>query len=115
MPRNRYYLSVNDLAHARGSDARFAWQGIGPDSVAAALLQALRSDALFQRWRAAQPDPDAVDASLGAIDPAAEASASVADLHTDLVLTTNLPMRVVRQRLSLLIGTAWTLRDMRAA
>ncbi len=115
MSRNRYYLSIADLPHARGSDPRFAYDGAGPGDFAAALQQALRGDALFQRWRAAQPDPDAVDDSLGQVDPQAQVSARVADLHTDVELETSLPMSVVRQRLYLLIGAAWTLRDMRAA
>ena len=115
MSRNRYYLSIADLPHARGSDPRFAYAGAGPGDFAAALQQALRDDGLFQRWRAAQPDPDAVDDSLGLTDPQAGVSAKVADLHTDVELETSLPMSVVRQRLYLLIGAAWTLRDMRAA
>lgn len=115
MARNRYYLSIADLAHARGEDTRFSYDGAGPNDFAAALQQALRGDALFQRWRAAQPDPDAVDASLGATDPAAEVTAKVADLRTDVELTTSLRMSVVRHRLYLLIGSSWQLRDMRAA
>jgi len=115
MARNHYYLSIADLAHARGADPRFAYDGAGPHDFAAALQQALRDDGLFDRWRAAQPDPDAVDASLAATDPAAQVSAQVADLHTDVDLVTDLPMSVVRQRLFLLIGAAWQLRDMRAA
>jgi len=115
MARNRYYLSVADLAHARGADNRFSYDGAGPHDFAAALQQALRTDDLFQRWRAAQPDPDAVDAGLGAADPAAEVTAGVADLRTDVELTTSLPMSVVRHRLYLLIGSSWQLRDMRSA
>ena len=55
MARNRYYLSIADLAHARGADARFAYSGAGPNDFARALQSALRTDALFVRWRAAQP------------------------------------------------------------
>ncbi|TAL93095.1 MAG: hypothetical protein EPN69_07545 [Rhodanobacter sp.] len=115
MAYNRYYLSITDLAHARGADNRFSYDGAGPNDFAAALQQALRTDDLFQRWRAVQPDPDAVDASLGTTDPTAEVTARVADLHTDVELTTSLPMSVVRQRLYLLIGSSWQLHDMRAA
>ena len=115
MARNHYYLSVADLAHARGDDPRFAWDGAGPDGFAAALQQALRDDGLFQRWRAVRPDPDAVNSSLGVCDPAAQVTAQVADLRTDVDLLTDLPMSVVRHRLYLLIGSAWQLRDMRAA
>ncbi len=115
MARNHYFLSIADLAHARGDDPRFAFDGAGPDGFAAALQQSLRSDELFQRWRAAQPDPDAVDTSLAVVDPAAQVTAKVADLHTEVDLITDLPMTVVRHRLYLLIGAAWQLRDMRAA
>jgi hypothetical protein len=115
MARNHYYLSIADLAHARGDDPRFAWDGAGPDGFAAALQQALRDDSLFQRWRAVQPDPDGVNSSLGACDPAAQVTAQVADLRTDVDLITDLPMSVVRHRLYLLIGSAWQLRDMRSA
>jgi hypothetical protein len=113
--RNHYYLSIADLQHARGNDPRFAYSGAGPNDFAAALQQALRDDALFQRWRAAQPDPDAVDPSLAVSDAQAQVNAQVADLHTDVDLLTSLPMSVVRHRLKVLIGGAWKLRDMRAA
>ena len=115
MARNQYYLSIADLAHARGADPRFAYDGAGPGDFAAALQQALSDDDLFQRWRKVQPDPDAVDAALGAVDPAAQVNAKVADLHTEVDLVTDLPMSVVRHRLYLLIGAAWQLRDMRSA
>ena len=115
MARNHYYLSIADLAHARGADPRFAYDGAGPGDFAAALQQALSDDDLFQRWRKVQPDPDAVDAALGAVDPAAQVNAKVADLHTEVDLVTDLPMSVVRHRLYLLIGAAWQLRDMRSA
>jgi hypothetical protein len=115
MPRSHYYFSIADLAKARGSDPRFSYSGAGPDDFATALQQALRDADLFNRWRAAQPDPDAVDASLEATDPQAEVKATVSDLHIDVELLTTLPMSVVRQRLNLLIGSAWQLRDMRSA
>lgn len=115
MARSHYYLSIADFAKARGSDARFAFDGAGPNGFAGALQQALRDTSLFERWRAAQPDPDAVDTSLAATDPQAEVNAKVADLHVDIDLLTTLPMSIVRQRLNLLIGSAWQLRDMRSA
>jgi hypothetical protein len=115
MARNHYYLSITDLARSRGADPRFAYDGAGPNDFATALQQALRDASLFERWRAAQPDPDAVDTSLAATDPTAEVHAQVADLHTEVDLLTDLPMSVVRHRLYLLIGAAWKLRDMRAA
>lgn len=113
--RNRYYFSIDDLSHARGSEPRLSWDGVAPRDFAAALQEALRSPVLFDRWRALQADPDEVDPSLAVTDPAAEVKAAVADLRTDLELVTTLPMSVVRQRLNLLIGPHWQLRDMRAA
>jgi hypothetical protein len=115
MARNHYYISIASLALARGDDPRFAWEGADPDHFAETLQQALREDGLFRRWRAAQPDPDAVESNLGAIDPAAQVIARVADLHTDVDLITDLPMSVVRHRLHLLIGSSWQLHDLRAA
>ena len=113
--RNHYYFSIDDLAHARGSEPRLSWDGTGPRDFAAALQEALRTPALFDHWRALQPEPEEVDTSLAVTDPSAEVRAVVADLHTDLDLVTSLPMSVVRQRLNLLIGPHWQLRDMRAA
>ena len=67
MARNHYYLSIADLAHARGDDPRFAYDGAGPNDFAAALQQALRDDGLFSRavvddgarfaWRDVPADP----------------------------------------------------------
>jgi hypothetical protein len=115
MSRHHYYLSIADLAHARGDDPRFSYDGVDPRSFAAILQESLRDDGLFQRWRAVQPDPDAVDASLGHADPDAQVSAHLAGLHTEVDLVTSLPMSVVRHRLYLLVGSAWQLRDLRAA
>jgi hypothetical protein len=75
----------------------------------------MRSPDLFERWRAMQDEPDDVDPSLGVTDPQATASARVSDLRTDMDLITDLPMTIVRQRLNLLIGSSWQLRDMRKA
>ncbi|MEI7035489.1 hypothetical protein [Fulvimonas yonginensis] len=113
--RNHYYLSIDDIGHAHGADPALAWQGSSPDDLAATLQEALRGTALFERWRAMQPDPDAVDAGLAATDPQAQASARLADLRVDVDLVTDLPMHVVRSRLNWLIGPSWKLRDMRAA
>jgi hypothetical protein len=114
MARNHYYLSIADLSQARGDDPRFPTTAPARATSPPALQQALRDDDLFQRWRAAQPDPDAVDSSLAVTDADAEVNARVADLHTEVDLITSLPMSVVRHRLNLLIGSAWQLRDMRA-
>ncbi len=113
--RSHYYLSIADLAHARGSEPSLSYDGAGPDDFAAALQNAVRTSELFERWRALQDDPDEVDATLGVTDPAATVSARVSDLRIDVDLVTDLPMSIVRQRLNLLIGPNWQLRDMRKA
>jgi hypothetical protein len=113
--RNHYYLSIADLAHARGPVPALSYDGAGPDDFAAALREAVRTPALFERWRALQDDPDEVDPALAATDPAAQVSTRVSDLRIDVDLVTDLPMSIVRHRLNLLIGSNWQLRDMRAA
>jgi hypothetical protein len=112
---SRYYISVADLGHAHGAEPSLAFEGIGPERLALELQEALRSDSLFERWKAMQPDPDEVDPSLGATDPQATATGKQSDLRADIELVTTLPMRIVKQRLNLLIGPNWQLRDMRSA
>ncbi|WP_130617867.1 hypothetical protein [Dyella amyloliquefaciens] len=113
--RSHYYLSIADLAHARGPVAALSYDGAGPDDLSAAVQEALRTPSLFERWRAMQDEPDDVDPTLGATDPSATVSAHVHDLRIDVDLITDLPMSIVRQRLNLLIGASWQLRDMRKA
>jgi hypothetical protein len=113
--RSHYYLSIADLAHARGPVQALGYDGAGPNDLAAAVQNAMRTPELFERWRAMQDEPDDIDPTLGVVDPQATASARVADLCTDMDLITNLPMSVVRHRLNLLIGNSWQLRDMRKA
>jgi hypothetical protein len=113
--RSHYYLSIADLTQARGPEPSLSYDGVGPDGFAAALQNAVRTPELFERWRAMQDDPDEVDPALGITDPAATVSARVSDLRIDVDLITDLPMSIVRQRLNLLIGPHWQLRDMRKA
>ena len=114
--RNHYYLGIDDLAQARGPIESLRYDGAGPNDFAAALTEAMRSPQLFEHWRALQEEPDEVDPALGVTDASAEARASVDDMQrVDVDLVTSLPMSVVRHRLNLLIGSHWTLRDMRAA
>jgi hypothetical protein len=110
----RYHLSLPDPARARGNLAAFAFSAHGAAEFAAQLQAALRSDALFQQWRAAQPDPDAVDPAFGATDPQAEVRGEQHDLRIDLIATTALPGSVLKHRLRLLAGTGWQLRDVTA-
>lgn len=107
----RYYLSLKQPEKARGSDTAFSFSAHGAAEFAAQLQDALRSDGLFQRWRQAQPDPDAVDAGLGASDPAATVTGEQHDLQIDLIAITSIPGSVFKHRLRLLAGNAWELRD----
>lgn len=111
----RYYLSLPDGSRARGSNPDLSFTAQGAEGFAEELQAALRSDALFQRWRALQPDPDAVDPSFGATDPGAIVQGQQHDLRIDLIVTTSLPGSVFKQRLRLLAGSGWELRDVSAA
>ena len=111
----RYYLSLPDPQRARGGDPALAFSAHGADEFATQLEDALRSDALFERWRAMQDDPDAVDPALGATDPQARVTGQQRDLRIDLVATTSIPGGVLRHRPRLLAGGGWELRDVTAA
>ncbi|MGH8042673.1 MAG: hypothetical protein ACREPN_11575 [Rudaea sp.] len=114
MSAQRYYLSIDDLTRARGEFDELSFHGNSPDSFAVLLQSALREPTLWRRWRAMQPDPDAVDPALGASDPQATVSAAQSDMHTDIVVTTSLPHAVLKHRLTLLVGAHWSLRDVKA-
>ena len=111
----RFHISLPEPALARGPDPDFAFRAQGAEAFADELQDALRNDGLFQRWRARQEDPDAVDPALGATDPLATVAGAQDDLHIDLVLVTALPSSILRHRLGLLAGKGWQLRDVSAA
>ena len=111
----RYYLSLPEPQKARGSEPAFSFDAQGADAFARQLEDALRTGTLFERWRAAQEDPDGVDPALGAVDPAAEVEGRQDDLHVDLIAVTSIPGSVLRHRLRLLAGSAWELRDVSSA
>ncbi|GAB3379953.1 hypothetical protein [Lysobacter fragariae] len=111
----RYYISLPDPARARGSDAALAFNANGAEEFAAQLQEALRTTSLFERWRALQEDPDGVDPSFGATDPATTVHGAQDDLHVDLVVTSSIPGNVLKHRLRLLAGGGWELRDVTAA
>ncbi|MDI1252715.1 hypothetical protein [Thermomonas sp.] len=111
----RFYISLPDPSRVRGADVTLAFQSQGADGLAAELQDALRSDGLFERWRAQQEDPDEVDPALGATDANATVLGEQHDLHIDLIVITSLPSAVMRQRLGLLAGNGWQLRDVSAA
>ncbi len=110
----RYYISLPDPDKARGGKD-FSFVSHSAEGFASELQDALRSDGLFERWRAAQDDPDGVDPGLGATDPGATVTGQQDDLHIDLIATTSIPGAVFKHRLRLLAGSAWELRDVTAA
>ncbi len=110
----RFYLSIPDPG-ALSAGGVFAFRSHGPEGMAEELQAALREDALFQRWRATQDDPDAVDPGLGATDPAATVRGEQHDLKIDLIAITSIPGTILKHRLRLLAGNGWELRDVSAA
>lgn len=110
----RFFISLPD-PDAVGSAGAFAFRSRGAEGIADELRAALRTDMLFQRWRATQEDPDAVDPAMGAIDPDAAVAGQQNDLHVELVVVSSISSAVLRHRLRLLAGHAWQLRDVTAA
>ncbi|HST44262.1 MAG TPA: hypothetical protein VLK29_03455 [Luteimonas sp.] len=110
----RYYISLKDPVRTRAS-GDFAFTSQGAEGFASELQDALRGTGLFERWRATQEDPDAVDQALAATDPGATVSGRQDDLHIDLIAVTSLPGSVFKHRLRLLAGSSWELRDVSAA
>jgi hypothetical protein len=110
----RYYIAIPDPAAARGA-GELAFTAHGAEAFARELQEALRNDRLFERWRAMQDEPDDVDPKLAATDPAASVEGTQRESRVELVASTSLPGDVVRQRMRLLAGAAWELRDVRAA
>ena len=110
----RFFISLPDPDAVSAAGA-FAFRSRGAEGIADELRAALRTDALFQRWRAMQEDPDAVDPAMGAIDPDAAVAGQQNDLHVELVVVSSISSAVLRHRLRLLAGHAWQLRDVTAA
>ena len=111
----RYMFTIDDLVKARGESHEISFQGGSPDTFAAMLQSALREPSLWQRWRAMQPDPDAIDPALGVNDPDATVIAHQSDVHVSVEVTSSLPHSIIKHRMTLLIGKHWTLRDVSAA
>lgn len=112
--RTRYYLRLPDPAKARGSEPTLAFHSEGAEGLAGELQRALREPRLFERWRALQEDPDAVDPGMGVVDPEATVTGQQQDLAIELVAATSLPGAVFKHRLRLLAGSGWQLRDVTA-
>ncbi len=113
MPPVHYSISLPDPSKARGSDPRLSFTASGAEAFAEQLQDALRTPELFERWRATQDEPDEVDPALGATDPNATVIGQQADLRINLVVTTSLPGDLFKQRLRLLAGNNWEMRDVR--
>ena len=111
----RYYIRLPDPANARGDDADLGFRSHAAEGFAEELQQALRDGTLFERWRTKQQDPDDVDPALGATDPEASVTGQQNDLHVDLEVITRLPSALLRQRMALLAGHGWQLRDVTAS
>lgn len=113
--RQHFYFLVDDLRAARGKIDSLSFRGDSPQELVADIQNALRLPALFERWRAMQPDPDEVDPALGATDPSAQVNAKQTDLNCSLDVVTVLPHSIIKHRMTLLIGSRWTLRDVTGA
>jgi hypothetical protein len=111
MTTQRYYIVVDNLGKARGPVGELSFTGESPDDLANELQRALRTPHLFQQWKALQPDPDAIDDSMGSSDPSATVTAKQHDLRCDVVITSSLSHAIIKHRLTVLIGSHWTLRD----
>lgn len=109
----RYFIAIPDPAAARAAGP-FAFTAHGAEAFALELQEALRSDRLFERWRAGQDEPDEVDPLLGATDPAARVDGVQRESRVELAATTSLRGDVFKHRMRLLAGGAWELRDVRA-
>ncbi|HMB58049.1 MAG TPA: hypothetical protein VKM35_12685 [Arenimonas sp.] len=110
----RYYIRLPNPALARGNDDALAFRSESAGELATELEQALRTTALFDRWRDQQDDPEGVEPGLGATDPQATVVGSQRDLAIDLVVTTRLPGDLFKMRLRWLAGSHWQLRDVSA-
>src|SRR3546814_13333331 len=96
----RYYIAIPDPDKARAA-GEFAFRSQGADSMARELQDALRTAALFERWRATPDDPDEVDPALCSTDPAATVEGRQDDLPSDPSGVTSTPGGAVNTRLPL--------------
>ncbi|OOD02520.1 hypothetical protein, partial [Stenotrophomonas maltophilia] len=97
--------SLPDPSKARGNDPDLSFHSQGILQLFGETGGALRSGTLFERWKAKQPDPDAVEPQWGVTDPDATVTGEQKDLRINLVATTRIDSDVFKQRLRLLAGT----------
>jgi len=112
-PMTQYYISLPDPEKARGSEADLSFRAHSAQGFAEELQDALRSTTLFEKWRAKQPDPDAVETRWAAVDPDASVEGKQDDLRINLVVTTTINGDVFKHRMRLLAGHHWELREVR--
>ena len=108
-----FLIHIEHFTRARGTEPALAFTGSSPQALADAIEDALRNPALFERWRALQSEPDKVPLALGALDADAGARAQQHDLHVELEIRSVLPMKLIAQRLTWLIGPHWDLRNVK--
>jgi len=108
-----YSISLPDPAKARGNDPDLSFRSQSASGFAEELQAALASPALFEKWRARQPDPDAVEDQWGVTDPEATVTGEQKDLRVNLTVRTRIDSDVFKQRLRLLAGHHWEMRDVR--
>jgi len=113
MTMSQYHISLPDPSKARGNDPDLSFHSQSAAGFAEELQDALRSTTLFEKWRAKQPDPDAVESQWAPTDPDATVTGAQDDLRINLVATTRIDSDVFKQRLRMLAGHHWELRDVR--
>ncbi len=109
----RYYVRIEDISLARGSEPAFAWTGNAPQHLAQTLERALREPDFILRWRDAQDAPEDVSPAWLIDDPDARVSVDARAHRVEMLITTKLLHRIWAQRLNLLIGAHWTLGDVK--
>jgi len=109
----QYYISLPDPEKARGAEPDLSFKAHSAAGFAEELQDALRSTALFERWRARQSDPDAVEPRWAAVDPTASVEGKQDDLRINLVVITQISGDVFKHRMRLLAGHHWELREVR--
>lgn len=107
----RYHLTLANPDAARGEEPTLSFRSHSAEGLAQELQEALRTQRLFDAWRARQKDPDGIDPALVATDPGATVTGMQRDLKIDLVATTSLSGQVLNHRMHLLAGHGWALHD----
>lgn len=108
-----FLIHIEHFTRAHGADPALAFTGSSPGALAGAIEDALQKPALFERWRAMQDEPDKVPAALGVMDATASVRADQRDLHVELEIRSTLPMKLIAQRLTWLVGPHWDLRNVK--